>query len=229
MVINFFGRRGSGKTTTIRYQLKDCRPPVLIVDVLGNFDTPKFQEQGLPWEPAQCSDISEAILLIKDYKNGKIPKKEIEKMPGGKFTLNLKTSDPGAAADYFSAAIWEINGGTLVLDEVDAIRMEEGSCFDEYIRYGRNHHGDLITGCRRPAELSRNITAAANKFYCFQTHEYRDIEYFRAQVFGESSERLMTLPQFHGMFMNYDNRLTGTFHIDRQGRIYHIEETKAVL
>lgn len=146
-------------------------------------------------------------------------------MPGGKFTLNLKTSDPATAADYFSAAIWEMKGGTLVLDEVDSIRMEEGSCFDEYIRYGRNHSGDLLTGCRRPAELSRNITAAANKFYCFQTHEYRDIEYFRAQVFGDRAEELMTLPQFHGLFMDYDAKLTGKYLINRQGAIYHQGET----
>lgn len=226
MVINFFGRRGSGKTTTIRYQLKDCRPPVLIVDVLGNFNSEQFHAQGLPWDVYETDDLQEAILVIKDYKNGKFSKKDLARMPGGKFCLNLRTSDPSTGADYFSAAIWEINGGTLVLDEVDAVRMEEGSCFDEYIRYGRNHAGDLLTGCRRPAELSRNITAAANKFYCFSTHEYRDIEYFRAQVFGDSAERLMTLPPYNGMFMDYDSRLTGTFLIDRQGRIYHSEEVK---
>lgn len=226
MVINIFGRRGSGKTTTIRYQLKDCRPPILIVDVLGNFQASQFHAQGLPWEVAETDDLEEAILLLKDYQNGKIPKRDLARMPGGKFTLNLKTSDPGSGADYFSAAIWEINGGTLVLDEVDSIRMEEGSCFDEFIRYGRNHHGDLLTGCRRPAELSRNITAAANKFYCFQTHEYRDIEYFRAQVFGDSAEGLMTLPPYNGMFMNFDERKTGTFCIDRQGRVFHTGEVK---
>src|SRR4051812_5173166 len=183
MVINFFGRRGSGKTTTIRYQLKDCRPPVVIVDVLGNFENKEFQRQGLPWEIEQSLDLEDAIRKLALYTRGGYRKKTAQ-MPGGKFVLNLKTSDPATAADYFSAAIWEMNGGTLVLDEVDAIGMEEGSCFDEFIRYGRNHHGDLITGCRRPAELSRNITAAANKFYCFQTHEFRDIEYFRSNVFG---------------------------------------------
>lgn len=208
MVINFFGRRGSGKTTAIKGQLKDCRPPVVIVDVLGNFNNPEF---------IQVSDLRQGILEVKKYylaeKAGKNPPQKI---------INLKTSQTTTAADYLSAAIWEINGGTLILDEVDSIRMTEGSCFDEYIRYGRNHSGDLLTGCRRPAELDRNITAAANKFYCFQTHEYRDIEYFM-QVFGENAEQLLNLPQYSGLYLDYDAQEQGKFKIDISGNIYHTE------
>lgn len=208
MVINFFGRRGSGKTTAIKGQLKDCRPPVVIVDVLGNFDNPAF---------IQTNDLRQCILEIKKFhlaeKAGKPPPQKI---------INLKTSQATVAADYLSACIWEINGGTLILDEVDSIRMTEGSCFDEFIRYGRNHSGDLLTGCRRPAELDRNITAAANKFYCFQTHEYRDIEYF-SQVFGENAEQLMNLPQYSGLYLDYDAQEQGKFKIDIEGNIFHTE------
>lgn len=232
MLINIFGRRGSGKTTTIRYQLKDCRPPILIVDVLGNFENKEFLKQRLPWEVEQATELDEALEKIVRYSKGEYSKKELARMPGGKFTLNLKTSDPTTAADYFSAAIWAHEdasgkplGGTLILDEVDSIDIEEGSCFDEYIRYGRNHHGDLITGCRRPAELSRNITAGANKFYCFQTHEFRDIDYFRANVFGDRAEELAHLPDFHGLYLNYDTKRIGKYLINRQGAIYHLSET----
>lgn len=206
MVINFFGRRGSGKTTTIRGQLEDCRPPVLIVDVLGNFDDPSF---------IHSQDLPSLIQQIKKYYQGQKERK----------VFCLKTSDPTLAADYLSSVIWHANGGTLILDEVDSIRYTDGSCFDEYIRYGRNHKGDLITGCRRPAELNRNITAAANKFYCFQTHEWRDIEFFRNSIFGDNAELLIKLEKFNGLFIDHDRGITGTFCIDPAGKIYHTSET----
>ena len=210
MVINFFGRRGSGKTTAIRGNLKYCRPPILIVDVLGNFENPEF---------IQTTEISDTILEVKKYLE--IRKKNPEK----KVFINLKTADPAMAADYLSATIWEINGGTLILDEVDAISVKEDSTFNQYIRYGRNHSGDLITGCRRPAEVDRNITAAANKFYCFQTHEIRDIEYFYS-IFGDRAEELMKVEKLSGLFQDYDSNLTGKFRIDISGNIYHTEEIK---
>jgi len=210
MLINFFGCRGSGKTTTIKGQIKDCRPPVVIVDILGNYDSLEYYDsQSLP----ECIDA------VKKYY---VTKKEPR-------VICLKTSNPTVAADYLSAVIWEINGGTLILDEVDSIRMKEGSCFDEYIRYGRNHNGDLITGCRRPAELERNISAGANKFYCFQTHEPRDIEYFKSTVFGERAELLLHLPPHHGLFLDHDKKITGIFESDINGNIFHLEEESVKL
>lgn len=215
MVINFFGRRGSGKTTTIRGNLKYCRPPIIVIDVLGNFHEENF---------IQCNSIEGALDEIQRYTTSASYNKHRNR-PGEPIIV-VKTGNPALAADYVSAAIWKINGGTLVLDEVDAIRYKEGSCFDEFIRYGRNHNGDLLTGCRRPAELDRNITAAANKFYCFSTHEYRDIEYFTQSVFGTRALQLQDLPKFSGLYIDYDNHITGTFVIDPSGNIYHTSEER---
>lgn len=215
MVINFFGRRGSGKTTTIRGNLKYCRPPIIVIDVLGNFHEENF---------IQCNSIEEALDEIQRYTTSSGYHKYRHR--AGQPIIVVKTGNPALAADYVSAAIWKINGGTLVLDEVDAIRFKEGSCFDEYIRYGRNHNGDLLTGCRRPAELDRNITAAANKFYCFSTHEFRDIEYFTQSVFGDRALQLQGMPKFSGLYIDYDKHITGTFQIDPLGNIYHTSEEK---
>jgi hypothetical protein len=214
MVINFFGRRGSGKTTAIRGQLNDCRPPVIIIDILGNFNDPTF---------IQCLTLPDCLDAVRMYRESEPDERNFEGDSRQKI-ICLRTSAPTKAAEYLSASIWEIEGGTLILDEVDSIRIEEGSCFDEYIRYGRNHSGDLITGCRRPAEIDRNITAAGNKFYCFETHEYRDIEYFR-QVFGDRAEELMQCPQYSGLYQDYDRKVIGKFHIDILGHIYHDEES----
>jgi hypothetical protein len=209
MVINFFGKRGSGKTTVIKGQLRDCRPPVVIIDILGNFNDETY---------LQTKDIDHCILEIKDYYLKEVSN-ETPKNP----IINLKTHDYNLAIDYISACLWEIKGGTLVLDEVDCFEFAEAPCFDQIIRYGRNHSVDIITGCRRPAELSRNITAAANKFYCFGTHEPRDIDYFQ-EIFGDRAIELMRCPKHTGLFLDYDKELTGRFVVDSAGNIIHAEE-----
>lgn len=184
-----------------------------MVDVLGNFDDRALDRLQL--QALQCDNLADSILEVKNI----LAKKDRSNVPE---IIVLKTGDPATAADYFSSVIWEIGGGTLVLDEVDSIAIKEGSCFDQYIRYGRNHSGDLLTGCRRPAELHRNVTAAANKFYCFQTHEMRDIEYFYS-IFGDRAEDLHKIPRYHGLFMDYDNEITGVFKTDESGLIYHVK------
>lgn len=212
MVVNVFGRRGSGKTTLISGNIHFYRSPVMVIDVLGN-----FKDEGY----VHVSTIPDAIdamrRAVSEFK---------EKLATMKGTpvIVLKTGDPTLACEYLSAAIWKLEtGATLVLDEVDSIQIREGSCFDEYIRYGRNRKGDLITGCRRPAELAKNITAAANKFYCFQTHEPRDIEYFRDSVFGDRAYELMKMEPYSGMFIDFDKKIVGKFRIDILGNVYHTE------
>ena len=65
-----------------------------------------------------------------------------------------------------------------------------------------------------------------DKFYCFSTHEYRDIEYFTQSVFGDRALQLQGMPKYSGLFIDYDRHLTGTFVIDPNGNIYHTNEEK---
>ncbi len=206
MVVAFFGRRGSGKTTVIKGQIQDFKSPVVIIDYLGNY-------KNYPGA-IQTTKISECINEL--WKNFDVTDRKV--------IINLQTYDYNLAADYLSAALWEHKGGTLVLDEADGIDMSEAPCFDQIIRYGRNagpkNGVHLITGCRRPAELSKNITAAANKFYCFQTHEPRDMDYF-SELFGDKAWELLKMPKQTGLFLDYDLNQTGRFSVDTNGFIYH--------
>lgn len=208
MLINFFGKRGSGKTHTIKGQLDDenLRGPIVIVDILGNFDDPTY---------IQTTEISETILQIGHYfklkNNGEDPERIIA----------IKPADPDLAIDYLSAALYEAGGGgTLVLDECDGFSFANAPCFDQMIRYGRNWNVDIITGCRRPAEISRNITAGANSMYIFQTQEPRDVDYFKNTILGERAEKLLTLPKYSGIYVDYDISEVGTFTVDKQGQIF---------
>lgn len=220
MVINFFGRRGSGKTTTIRGNLPDFKPPVIVIDILGNFSSMEF---------TQTKTIEECISEIqKYYEQTKDNPYSIHKV------IVLHARNMNLCVDYISAALWEIGGGTLVCDEVDEISISEAKCFEDAIRYGRNageFNGiHIITGCRRPAELGplgRNLTASANKFYCFGTHDSRDAEFFKGAGFGERAYELLNIPPFSGLFLDYDKQIIGRYHIDKSGAIFH-DETSSV-
>lgn len=209
MIICFFGKRGSGKTTAIKGQLKFCKPPIVILDVLGNFDQASLEKLGV--HANQATSISDCLLKIAEYVKTKDDKFK---------TIVLQTSSPNDAANYISSALWEAHGGTMILDEIDSISMAEAECFDQLIRYGRNRGVDVITGCRRPAEMSRNITAAANQVYCFRTNEPRDLDYFQATAFGERAEQLMDLPNYSGLWINHDDQTGGTFRIDESGNVF---------
>lgn len=257
MLVNIFGKRGSGKTTTIRGQLRHCPSPVVVIDILGNFDNEEF---------IQVKSASEAILKLEDWLNehnkrqngstiarflggakrsgtdttddtgsetgnassssGSRP--SIETSHGenaqGSDVIIVQTADPNLTVDYLCPALWELGRGTLVLDEVDALEFSGSPCFDQLIRYGRNRNISVLTGCRRPAEVPRSITAGANKQYIFGTHEPRDLDYFRTTILGDRAEQLMRMPKFTGIFVDYDKSTIGNFGIDINGEIFHTSE-----
>lgn len=210
MLINIFGKRGAGKTTLIRGNIKDCKGPVVILDILGNYDEKSLLKNKI--KSIQTDDISDCLNEIEIYINSEEKNKTK--------VIVLQTMEPTLAADYISAALWEAEQGTLILDEADSINISEAPCYDQIIRYGRNKNIHLITGVRRPAELDRSISAGANQLYAFGTHEPRDVEYFEKTIFGQKAKELIKVPRYHGIFVDYDKVIMGTFRIDIDGKIY---------
>lgn len=220
MLVNIFGKRGAGKTHLIKRTLSQCEAPVVVLDILGNFSE-------VP-DSYQTEDLADALQKIKDYNvyaeaddNARGLMEEIPDI------IVLQPADPDEAIDFVSAVLWEEYGGTLVIDEADAFRIASAPCFSQLIRYGRNHGVHILTGCRRPAELDRNITAGANCLYIFQTQEPRDIEYFSKTLIGkEQAERLKNMPEFHGIYINYDKKTIGDFRTDENGDMIILSEQK---
>lgn len=204
MLICFFGKRGSGKTYTINKNLKNAQGPVMVLDFLGNFQDPKY---------IQTDDISDAITQMQYYLENHKFEKKLQKI------IVLKSMDSDVAADFISKALWDAEGGTLVLDEIDMISEAQAPWFDYVIRYGRNKNIDVITGCRRPAEISRNITAGANRIFIFQTQEPRDIEFYEKTSLGERAYALSTMDEYHGLYIDYDEKSVGVFRVDNDGTI----------
>lgn len=207
MVINCFGKRGSGKTTLIRGSLETFPGPVAIIDALGNF------ENDVPPENV-ATEVAEFIGMLERWTKSTDPKKNQKK------AFVLLPHDPSTAVDFVSSALWHLEGGTLVLDETDMVEMSKAPCFDDLIRYGRNRRVHLVTGCRRPAEISRNITAAANRLYILKTQEPRDIEFYEKTLIGKKARTLMSLPDYHGLLVDYDKNEVSVFNFNQQGQIW---------
>lgn len=200
MLINIFGARGSGKTTLIGGQLENLPAPVVVLDLLGNFAGRGYIESN---------DLVQGLEIAEKIKRGEEKNR----------VLVFQAQNPTIAVEYFSAMLWELGGGTLVLDEVDGFSIHESQCYDNLIRYGRNRNVWVVTGCRRPAEVSRHITAGANIIYAFRTAEPRDIDYFESTLFGRDALRLRSIPSYHGLFLNYKKMVTGVFSIDPKGQL----------
>lgn len=212
MLVNIFGKRGAGKTTMIRGALSECKGPVVVLDLLGNFAQPKNEEGELiPPFYQEFDSIAGGISAMRSWMSD--PKEENK-------IIVIQAKDPDLAIDFISKALWENHGGTLVIDEADGFSFTEAPNYDWVIRYGRNRGVDVLTGCRRPAEISRNITAGANRIYAFRTQEPRDIEYFKKTDFGDRAEELMRVEPYSGLYLDYDSQTFGRFKIDREGRVF---------
>lgn len=215
MLVNIFGKRGAGKTTVIKGVLQKCRAPVLVIDILGNFS-------NIP-DSYESKNLADAVSFVGDYKRAQERGDNMDEVAS---IAIIKAHDPDETVDYISSALWYAEGGTLVLDEADGFSLSNAPRFDYLIRYGRNKNIDLLTGCRRPAEISRNITAGANRMFIFQTQEPRDIEYYKKTILGDEAERLISMPDYHGIFLDYDKKIIGDFKSNEKGEVILLNHRK---
>jgi len=218
MLTTVFGKRGSGKTTLIRAKIAECVRPVIIIDILGNYDPES--EEGLRWIKEQPQIKSDTWIVTESHIDALeellLYMKEPSKHSG---VIVVRDSDMNKCVDYLCSALWHKKGGTLVIDEADAVSLKDAPCFDEAIRYGRNKQIDIITGCRRPAEISRNVTAGADMAYCLSTQEPRDIDYYCDFLGEEQAYALKDLPPYHGIYRNFKDQTEGFFKTDIKGTI----------
>lgn len=206
MLVVLFGKRGTGKTYLIAETAKTLKGPVLMLDFLGNFNDVKgFKTQS----------TESATKWLLDYKS-----QDKEKI------CILTPSNVDLSVDAICDAAWVKGNCTLVIDEVDMISYSGCRGFDYVVRYGRNRGIHLLLASRRPAEISRNITAGANAIYIFQTQEPRDIEYYSKTLVGEHAEKLMTLPRHHGVMLDYDRERIGIFQVNSDGEVFFVDNLK---
>lgn len=204
MLVCLFGKRGTGKTHLISAIVETLNGPVINFDFLGNYPEVKGKH---------TDSVKDAAAWLMNWTTEAKEK-----------VLTFKPAQVESAVDIICQAAWEKGNCTLLIDEVDMIQYKLTPHFDYLIRYGRNRGVHMLVACRRPFEISRNITAGANAIYIFQTQEPRDVEYYSKSILGKNAQKLMTLPKYHGIVIDYDRERTGIFNVDSTGQLFFVEK-----
>ena len=173
-VVCIFGRRGWGKTTRAKAEVKGCLR-LLIWDPLGEYgkeDCPAAVIHDLP--------------SFMDYP--------LESLSA--FRVSYRPIEDAEEIEWFLRVAHAIGNLTLLLEEVDTVCSPSFTPFDlkRVLRRGRHRGISVIGVSRNPAEVSRDLTRACERLILYGMHEPRDLEYFRS--FGVNASALTTLDKF---------------------------------
>jgi hypothetical protein len=91
----------------------------------------------------------------------------------------------------------------LMVDELSWWAKSNWICagLADLVRYGRHGAVDLLGLTRRAAEIARDFTANAQRFWIFRTHEPNDIRYWSSVLPTAAVQRIQTLNRFE--FVRY--------------------------
>lgn len=162
----FFGRGQAGKTYLVQHQLKRLGrgARVLIHDTVA--------EPGYAQGAHVVETPADLVRLVRDQ--------------GGPLRICWRGVATMAqeAFEFANRVAWAAENFTVVWEEVDSFvdagRLPEWAF--RIVNHGR-HRGLRVFACaRRPARVSRDLTANATRIVAFHTSEPADVEYLRKYV-----------------------------------------------
>jgi hypothetical protein len=105
---------------------------------------------------------------------------------------------------------WLVGDCLIVVDEsghwVSTAYMSPG--VSSLLDYGRHRKLDALFVARRSIELHRTMTAQADTFYLFHSHEPRDISYIAASISSDVADMLPKLKLYEYVKFSYPNKLS---------------------
>jgi hypothetical protein len=169
-----FGMRGSGKSTLAR-QLVAEAPRLLVHDPMREHD---------------CLHLE--LDAFAEF---------FERSPLDRFRVGLCEL---GAEEEFCAWAWVLGQRvpahqlTILLEEADLVAPpgRETPIFRKLIAQGRHYGIAPVAVSRRPAEVSRYLTAQAHELYVFRSQEPKDLTYLRAFIGAEATERVAAFERF---------------------------------
>jgi AAA+ ATPase superfamily predicted ATPase len=181
-VVVILGKRGSGKTTLAR-KLSEKHNRVIFYDSTGH----DYQDGVI------CYEIKELFDYLERVENFE------------KFRVTFKPLHAERVFPMFCKICRHLKNLCVVIDEVDLYASATGDIDENFlwlVKIGRHSDISMVCVSRRPAEMSRNITAQARQFYIFNSTEPRDIAFLKA-VIGNEAEKIILLDNFS--FLHYNN------------------------
>ena len=177
-----FGRKGSGKSYWIKQHLAKipARQSLWVWDPVSEYAGPAAEV------PLRGGSLFHSMrAMLEAAKAGKLGKRVVLQAPRAEF-------------DTFCTFAYRTGRVTVVVDEINLF-CSPSKCpapLLELLRIGRHAEVDLIFAARRPAEVSRDLTAQSDKTVVFKTIEPADLEFF-SKVCGKAfAERLPNLAQY---------------------------------
>lgn len=181
-VICVFGRKGSGKSYWIKQHLAKIPAgrSLWVWDPVSEYAGPSAEV------PLHSGSLFYSMRsMLEAAKAGKLGKRVVLQAPRSEF-------------DLFCTFAYRTGQVTVVVDEINLF-CSPSKCpapLLELLRIGRHAEVDLIFAARRPAEVSRDLTAQSDKTVAFKTIEPADLEFF-SKVCGKAfAERLPNLAQY---------------------------------
>lgn len=175
------GRGGSGKSYLVASWLKRSRGRVLIYDPNGE----DLYAKG-------ATVIETAGALVDAYRAEHPPRRIAWR---GLATMGRD------AFEWCNEVAWAAENLTLVWEEVDGV-SDAGKLPDrafKLVNQGRHRRIRLIACSRRPARVSRDLTANASRLVVFRTREPRDLKYLGEFVDETAAMALPDLADYHAV------------------------------
>ncbi len=182
-----FGKRGTGKSTLAKQQLRRARR-LLVFDSLGEYE-------GYGQAIQDTATLVRVLLKFQARPFRLIfQPRELTQVRGTREIQEFTHFSKLATACYNT---------TVLVDEVHLVLNASMPCsaFGTLLRLSRHHNNTVIAVSQRPADVPRIVTSLATQLYVFRLHEPVDLKYMRA-IIGPDAERVPDLPNFR--YLRYD-------------------------
>lgn len=194
-IISILGRRGTGKTTLLRYHVNAIRPycPIFIFDQVHNFNDKSYHyiQENTQYDPKVFYEKNRVFVKQSNAQE-----------------------DFTQFCDDILMLYKQYNGRYhcyLVVDEIyllvnnTNLDAECNKSFKEILVAGRNYGIGLLFASQRPQILNKTILSQSNIVYCYHLYLERDLDAISDYF---DIEKVKNLKQFHflGFFPDDDNK-----------------------
>jgi hypothetical protein len=172
-ITTIIGHKGDGKTVLSEMLTLLNNKPAIIADPRGQYPSDVKRRLLFP-------NPSSLILWLANKDN-------FRDFYSYKLELICKVDDENIQA-LMGAAI-KMSKITILIDEVDMFFNASSSSKNNIykaVHYGRHNEIDIITTSRRPANISRNLTAMTDTFYFSKITEPKDLQYVKEITTNEA-------------------------------------------
>jgi hypothetical protein len=180
-IYTIIGHKGYGKTALSEKLLIGIDKPTIICD-------PRMQYEYNPRRIMFKSVEEFQAFITKEYRAFKKYKFEL--------VVNVVTDEDFKT---LGELVYKMKQVCFLVDEIDMffdVRANKDNIMNKLVQYGRHNQIDIVTTSRRPANISRNLTALTDIFLFSRLREPNDKKYIKALLGNEYVETIADLEKF---------------------------------